>query len=402
MKKLIKLYILSIILFVGIDYFFEANAFVMLLFTPFRELIWLPLPLAFAFAIIADYTDKTQRIGRVLIGLVLIILTGTMSMYYHFHAMTLLMVVLVVVAGIMQLYKMVKLQYTLSMYIIFLVYLSYYWYGFANLANWPSQHDLKVTTYNMDVSVRANNRSDVVQLLEKENPDVACFQEVKGSDKRFFRERFGQMYPYQLGPLPGANAYQSGIIISKLPFRHSANIAVADKSFRSNMRINHVVVAVDSITSVSIYNFHLISNGFTFRKQQYNNYTLRKKIDLERKNYVRRVHEARRIAAIAKRDSLPVILVGDFNDVANSNVLAEFKPEFKLALKQAGPAHWATFGKSMVNTMWDVVGIDMDSQFNFIGIDHVMLNNRLRCEAIYTVDYGFSDHSPVVALVRLK
>lgn len=153
---------------------------------------------------------------------------------------------------------------------------------------------MKLATWNIN-SVRLR-LDQVLQLLQRESPDVLCLQEIKVANELFPGEAFTKIgYVHQA--VNGQKAYNGVAILSKLPF-----VKTEQLDFCREGHARHL--AVHFKNGVEAHNFYVPAGGDVPDREQ--NPKFDHKLD-----FLARMKA--HFAARADKATAKVILVGDLN-----------------------------------------------------------------------------------------
>ena len=244
---------------------------------------------------------------------------------------------------------------------------------------------IKILDYNSHkysgIDSRKNFKSELVSLVNKEQPDVIFFQE----DNLYNFTKVLSAYKYKRATVTNGKAQGANPILSKYPIINHGSVGMDNVLIGRNALYADLKVGRDTIRC---YNLHLTS------------YKLAKKVDelqkkgaktiVSRLNQVFKFQEQQleKIAANIKQCPYPVIVCGDFNNMAFSYVYRELKCEGNLkdTFVEKGSGFGATIDFSYFPTR----------------IDFILVPNKadvLSHKVIKTKDW--SDHYPVIAEIKL-
>lgn len=267
----------------------------------------------------------------------------------------------------------------------------------------PTNNSLRVLSWNVSSWTENNFGSNSVErtglrnlmmdAVQMQNADVLCFQE-------YFESYAPELYPSNTAVFRkmGYNYYyftpvvkiyqgkvQSGLcIFSKYPFQDSSfhKVGHGNSEGTSMLDINF------NGQLIRIVNTHLESPRL--KKQEYNPFeeageskTVLSKI---KRAYSLRSQQADSIRALIDTSKYPVIVCGDFNDVANSYSYFKIKGNLQDAFLQKGSGIGRTF------------------QFisPTLRIDYLLADKRFTVQQFTKLNYKYSDHYPQIMDVSLK
>lgn len=265
------------------------------------------------------------------------------------------------------------------------------------------ENTIKVMTYNVklfgvyDGANGKQNRKNIFELLEKEQPDVVCFQEFYYSNKhgeyetrdtlvkflsaKYYHERFTHAM--------NGRQYFGVAMFSRYPIINKGYIP-----FETD--VNNFCIYADlkvGDDTIRVYDAHLAS--IRFQKEDYQlmdenagNEELDKggKRIMKRlkSGFVRRQEQVGRIVANVKDVKYPVILCGDFNDPPVSYC-------YEQLTDQLSDSFWEA-GRGIGNTY---IGV-----FPSFRIDYILHSKEFRAVEHRTLPEEYSDHHAVTALLE--
>ncbi len=273
--------------------------------------------------------------------------------------------------------------------------------GFAMQKN---KSNLRVMSWNiahfdiLEHKTHPEVKQQMFDLINKYDPDIACFQEMVGSDRypdainyvpdimRSIRMPY-QYYCYD-PKWSFDSKHEFGVIIfSKYPFVSQHKIAYEPNNY--NDIFQYVDVAVNKDT-FRVFNLHLQSLKFSAQNLDYINksaidegksfkqsMSILKKF---RKGFELRSLQSDRVKKAVNESPLPVIVCGDFNDVPNSYAYATIGKGLKNAFAEKGSGIGRTFS-----------GISPT-----LRIDNIFTDKRFTIEQFTCVQKKLSDHFPII------
>jgi endonuclease/exonuclease/phosphatase family metal-dependent hydrolase len=260
--------------------------------------------------------------------------------------------------------------------------------------NPASEDSIRLLTYNVRLfglydDSTFESRDQIFNLIRKEGPDVACFQEYYRQDKPTSFETYDSirniMHSIDYHERSAHNERGKrnfGIaIFSKYPM-----IARGDVMFESQgtMDFNYCIFAdiVCKTDTFRIYNVHLQSIRLhePGKTQEQGRIALlktgMKKMNLA---YVKRADQARRVIEHMETSPYPIVVCGDFNDTPMSYTHHQF------------------YKKMTDGFLASSLGLGA----SYIGripagrIDYVFHTDELSCSNFKTLDVDYSDHRPI-------
>ena len=247
-------------------------------------------------------------------------------------------------------------------------------------------------------------KTHMLDLISMYQPDVACFQEMVGSDFDstainyipYFGERLHFLYNYysynKLSDFDDKHHF--GIItFSKYPIIEKHTISYDKNTYNSIFQ--YVDILKDNDT-VRVFNFHLQSLRFSTHDLQYiNDGAAQGDVNLmESKSIVAKFKtgfllrkvQSERIKKAMNESPYPVIACGDFNDVPNSFAYNTIGAGLKNAFAEKGSGIGRTFS-----------GISPT-----LRIDNIFLDNRYEVEQYIRIKKKMSDHFPIIADLKFE
>ncbi|MEL6975353.1 MAG: endonuclease/exonuclease/phosphatase family protein [Bacteroidota bacterium] len=247
-------------------------------------------------------------------------------------------------------------------------------------------HTLSIMTFNVRIFnkyeqlKKKNVDSLIIDLIQKESPDILCFQE---SPHFLEREKTLPSYPYHFVDFV-YGAYDGKVIqsifskypivqVDSLPFKNSNNNAVfADILFQED--------------TLRVYNIHLesfkIIPEIDALKEQESSKLFSKTRSALQKQY----DQGELIRQNMAKTRHPKIVVGDFNNTQYSKVYDLIKGNFSDSYQEKGSG----FGKT-----YDLMGFPMR-------IDHILSDSSFEVLAHKNYSEKLSDHYPVKAVLRYR
>ncbi len=232
----------------------------------------------------------------------------------------------------------------------------------------PDGPHLRVLTYN--VNWGAPEAETAAQIIRESRADVVCLQETTPQWEGFLRAALRREYPFaefrnSKGRMGGGLAF-----LSKVPAREIAYVPSESSWFDG-----WIMGFETSIGTVQVLNVHLrppvsdsgswVSGYISTRDD--------------------RVREMDRFWS-HRRDGVPTLVAGDFNDGENSRVLHW--------LEQRGTANaLPQFDRRTPTWKWQTSVATLSRR-----MDHVVYSPELHCHSARVISAGASDHFPVEAI----
>ncbi|MBP6024567.1 endonuclease/exonuclease/phosphatase family protein [Ferruginibacter sp.] len=269
---------------------------------------------------------------------------------------------------------------------------------------------LRIMSWNVehfDILEHKNHpekKQQMLQLINDYQPDIACYQEMVGSDKNakainyipdmIQGEGFTD-YHYSFNPkLDFDDNHHFGIIIfSKYPIINKQTISFYPNDYNSIFQYADIVKGEDT---VRVFNIHLQSLKFSATNLEYiekpditADEDLKKSKSLISKlktGFLKRKKQAERIREELDKSPYPVIVCGDFNDVPNSYSYNTIGQGLKNTFKEKGSGIGRTFS-----------GISPT-----LRIDNIFSADRFTVKQFLRIPKKLSDHFPIFADVQLE
>jgi endonuclease/exonuclease/phosphatase family metal-dependent hydrolase len=241
-------------------------------------------------------------------------------------------------------------------------------------------------------------KQEMFDLINKYDPDIACFQEVVAGDKKkginYFPDiqkalRFvDYFYSYSLRDDFDRDHHFGRIIFSKLPIINKQAVINYPNDYNATFQYVDILAGSDTIR---VYNIHLQSLKFTKANLNYlDNANLnpdssliesKSIISKIRTGYIKRSIQASFIKDEINHSPYPVVVCGDFNDVPNSYAYETIGAGLQNAFVKKGAGIARTF--STISPTLRIDNIFADQNFTITQFTRV---NKL-----------LSDHFPIIA-----
>lgn len=256
---------------------------------------------------------------------------------------------------------------------------------------------IKVLTYNVHLFdfYKKKSQNSVLKYLQESDADVLCIQEYGFTKKKEYlkeeeiSEALSSIYPYCHTDIGDVNATRTfGVAtFSKYPINSKRKI-----QFESQH--NSAILTEISVNgkAINIINCHLESNKITENDKELLK-QLSSKLDNETAkqtaehfsqklgiSYQLRAKQAEAVAKIVENSKDPIILCGDFNDVAVSYTYNTIKGN---KLTSAYARNYCGYGYTF-----------SDKLFPF-RIDHILYSKGFKSYNYTIDDVNYSDHYPV-------
>ncbi|TMM53852.1 endonuclease [Maribacter algarum] len=245
------------------------------------------------------------------------------------------------------------------------------------------EEDLSIMSYNVRGFNRYNQLDnpnvfeDVKSLIDKEQPDIICFQEAGYTRKKEFLDD----YPYQYLDY----IYMDGKVLlgifSKYPIVNRDFVCFPDSP--NNAAYADILYKKDTIR---VYNVHLQSLGITPGKGIIQNKPKDKLFKMLNENFKIQQQQAKMLEADMKTVNYKQILCGDFNNTQFSNAYKIIKGDKVDTFIEEGSGYGRTL--------------------NFHGIpvriDFILADPEFEVKSHKNYDEEYSDHFPIMASFKLK
>lgn len=247
-------------------------------------------------------------------------------------------------------------------------------------------------------------KEEMLRTIALYNPDIACFQEMVGSDTfpkainylPAIKGRLKMPYShYSYNPILDFDSkHHFGIIIlSKFPIISIHTLSYAPNDYNSIFQYADILKDQDTFR---VFNIHLQSLKFDKENIKYlqqpavaegENLTKSKGILSKfKKGFVKRKTQSDRIHEAVEKSPYPVILCGDFNDVPNSYAYHTIGGKMQNAFREKGGGISRTF--SGISPTLRIDNIFASRHFSFLQYSRVKKK--------------MSDHFPLVVDLQIK
>jgi endonuclease/exonuclease/phosphatase family metal-dependent hydrolase len=247
-------------------------------------------------------------------------------------------------------------------------------------------------------------KQEMLDMINKYQPDIACFQEMVGSDNissainyipDFLSRLEMQDYHYSYNrKLDFDGKHHFGIItFSKYPIINKQTISFPPNDYNSIFQYTDIVKEKDTIR---VFNVHLQSLKLSGDNLKYiEDPSIKDKSDLKKSKsiiskfktgFLKRHIQSDRIKEVIEKSPYPVIVCGDFNDVPNSYAYNRIGKGLKNAFAEKGSGIGRTF-----------YGISPT-----LRIDNIFAGNRFGFTQYVRIKKKLSDHFPIIADLYFK
>ena len=274
--------------------------------------------------------------------------------------------------------------------------------------------DLRVMSWNVEqfdllyYKKKPDKRDDMLALINKYKPDIACFQEMVAADtlvnlnNEYYRRysfvsvfeyaeklnfpQFSFSYDFRHDFL--THQHFGTIIFSRYPIINRQRLSFPPHNYNSDFQYVDIVKDGDTIR---VFNVHLQSMKFSDGNKAFiNDPSLESKQDLKRsksvigkfkKAFELRREQVDRVKQEIDKSPYRVIVCGDFNDVPNSYA-------------------YQTIGENLQNT-FEEKGSGLGRTFTGIAptlrIDNIFASDSFTVNQFVRLPVKLSDHYPIIA-----
>lgn len=319
--------------------------------------------------------------------------------------------ILLLVAAFLLFWLLIQPKYALFSFIALLIgwksIAVFFAFNHADKPAVPTPGSINIMSYNVryfktfegNGSGDKKLRSDIMQLIRDQRPDILCLQEFYTSEnpkdydnREYISQTMNLPYRYFSSDYNFKNNHSGVIIFSRYPVIRAQKLKLMQESPSESVVFADLVKGSDTIR---VFTMHLQSiylnkkdletldklklrqdTGFVGSR------TILQKI---RKAFVKRGGQAVTVAAEIRQSPYPVIVCGDFNDTPNSYAYFKIRDGLQDAFLSKGFGIGATYA-----------GISPT-----LRIDYIFLGRRIRVNYFERIRRELSDHYPIVANVSL-
>ncbi len=215
-----------------------------------------------------------------------------------------------------------------------------------------------IKLYSANVLQKNTHHELLLSQIANYNPDIVLLMETDTIWKNAVHNRLATSYPYYLLE-PRSNTYGM-LLYSKLPLTRKKIRHLVDKEVPSM----EAIVTLESKDQIQLYAIHP-----TPPMPQHN------PMSSDRDT------EMMKTAFTVNKRTLPVIVMGDFNDVAWSRTTSLFRKVSKLHDPRIGRGFYNTFNAKNILMRWP--------------LDHLFTSQEFRVKKLECTEHINSDHFPV-------
>lgn len=262
---------------------------------------------------------------------------------------------------------------------------------------------IKIMSYNVrdfdlyNWSENEHSKEEIFHTLKEKNPDIICFQEFYNDTTKEFNtieqlKKIGYPYYFFTREVVLRGTDEWGIAtFSKFPIVNKGNImkqpfktGYGKKPFKgiyTDIKIGDSTICVVNVHLQSLYfgkkEYETIAE---FKEtQDLDEHGTRSIVTKLKTGFSRRTKQAEELKAFLDKQTKPVLLCGDFNDLPNSyvmNLIAENRKDAFLENR---------FG----------IGHTYNGMIPFIRIDYIFASTNFDVQQFQIVDNKISDHYPI-------
>jgi len=254
-------------------------------------------------------------------------------------------------------------------------------YKFSSSKNIHDDNNISVMNYNVrlfnlyDWIPKKNVESSIVDLINKEQPDILCLQEYHPHKNVILSQ-----FKYKFENLDGERTKYGQAIFSNYPIVSQGSV---DFPNTANNAI-YADIVKDSDT-IRIYNIHLQSSHINTDVDNLKNEDSERLLKTLRTTFVMQQDQAELFNRHRNRNPYKAIVTGDFNNTAYSYVYRLIKGDLKDTFQLSGNGFGRTF------------------DFKFpVRIDFILVDESFQVNDFKNYDEKLSDHYPIMAKVILK
>ena len=278
-------------------------------------------------------------------------------------------------------------------------------YVHFNFSEKSKEFPIRVMTFNTHMmgyydKVRPDGiRSDILEMIKREDCQIICLQEFFHSDKSGHfatTDSIRSIYPDIQTHMRYTHALSQkrffGIVIfSRYPILDKGEIPYENETGNHCIWAD-ILVGTDTLRVINAHlqSIHLKPEDYAVAEGEADPHELDdagKRIGKRlARAFVKRADQARRIRDHIDKCTHPVLVCGDFNDTPSSYAYHEIRGNLKDAFMECGNGFGATYNGS----------------FPGLRIDYMMYDDAFDCGECKVVRDHISDHFPVVTHLRMR
>ncbi|MHB1920876.1 MAG: endonuclease/exonuclease/phosphatase family protein [Chitinophagaceae bacterium] len=270
-------------------------------------------------------------------------------------------------------------------------------------------HSLTILSYNVHYFDPYNDTPDkthltrhrILDLIKRQHPDIACFQEFYTSEspknfdfKQYISDSLGLPYRFFNSDYNTGydNSHSGAIIFSKFPIFRTKKIPLiahqaGESAIYADLLMGKDTIRVFTMHLQSIYlNKKDLAGIEKVKQEEDTGFKASRTIFGKLKRaFIKRGQQATTISREIARSPYPVIVCGDFNDTPNSFAYTTIKGGLQDAFLHQG------FG----------IGPTYISISPTLRIDYIFVDRRFRVNNFLRIPKKLSDHYPIEANITL-
>ncbi len=278
----------------------------------------------------------------------------------------------------------VKTKYiTLSLLILILGYNQFSsTYKFKSVNKAKTVSDFSVMSFNVRLFNVYNWIADstvanqIVTFVEKENPDILCFQEFYAAKTQAFLQ-----YPHQYMEYKNEQNKTGLAIFSKYPISNRGSLKFPNTP---NNAIFADVVKDDD--TIRIYNLHLESFHIDPKNEEISQENSQRLLKRIANASITQQEQVAIFKAHTEKNPYSKLVCGDFNNTPYSNIYKQIKGDMKDTFEEAGKG----FGKTLVFDYFPM------------RIDFILADEEFMIQEHKNYSQILSDHFPIYARVAYQ
>ena len=223
--------------------------------------------------------------------------------------------------------------------------------------------EASLSVYTANVLQKNKERDKIVQSIDKRNPDIILLTETHNEWRNYILDKYGKKYPFK-EIAPFENTY--GMMLLSKYALHDSHITFLVEDTIPSIQAKIVLPSRDTIQLIAIHPTPPVPT--------------------ESPTSVDRDAELMKVAFIVKKTKLPVIVMGDFNDVAWSETTELFQEVSGLLDMRKGRGLYNTYNANIPVLRWP--------------LDHIFISPGFEVVSIEKGEHIGSDHFPFYTKVR--
>lgn len=306
-------------------------------------------------------------------------LMGSIPSLFEFSILNLFVPVVIIINIAFFLFWLLRSKWTFLLFMIAFLIGYAEWgllYQFPRTSVQKSPDTFKVMTYNVRLFNRydwikeSNVPAKILNFIEREQPDIICFQEYSKNEAPEFSS-----YPYNYVMPVQPNGKSEIAIFSKFPIINTGYI-----DFEGSTNSGIYTDITHRGKNARIYNLHLESLRINLQDTlitQGNSEGLQLKFN---EVFKKQLNQVNQFKAIDLQNNYPSIICTDLNNTQFSKIYKELKQGRNDSFKEAGVGYGTTFNFS----------------FFPLRIDFILSDPVFRVNTFKSYDKKLSDHLPIM------